>query len=208
MALEQRMAMIHPARTIAALLPDLCRDPFATMLANLPYTREGGTEFEIAQGWIVGPVETETLSKEQIANTVLRDFARSYGLDLLLPPGRYLRWSIDAKEIDLARKRTLRNSQNHRAKRPEAGVAVAEGPWVYGKTREHCYILEGTEVGRGSDAEPLLDRKSITVVGDLKSRAWVYEEFHRRNRDLLNHLSLQHGVDPPRLFCFLLGACS
>ncbi len=208
LALAHRVGRMRAAPTVEALLPDLCSDPPATMIANLPYTKEGGTEFELVQGWIAGPVETDTLTKQQIANTALRDFARAHGFDLLLPPGMYLRWAIDNQEIDFARQRTLRNSMNHRSKRTERGIAVAEGPWVYGKTREYCYVLEGMEIGRGSDAEPLLDRRTITVIGDLKTRAWVFQEFHRRNKAILNSLSMTHGIDAPRLFCFLLGACS
>ena len=80
----------------------------------------------------------------------------------------YYRGTNNKSEEDLIKSGDMRPSLNHIDKSREKGLSVSDTDNV-GKYFKYLYKLRGTEVGEGSDGEPLLDVDSLEFVN------WVTE---------------------------------
>lgn len=92
---------------------------------------------------------------------------KDYIAEAEAPKKVYYRGTDNPNEDKLVRSKTLRASTNNITKKPEAGISVSDVDTV-GDYFDYLYTLTGTEIGLGSDGEPLLDPDSISFVKWVK----------------------------------------
>lgn len=81
---------------------------------------------------------------------------------------RYFRFTNNPEEIALARAGQLRNSMNHADGFQEKGLSVADHVQYSIAGYKYGYPVMGKWLAWGSDGEPLLDPKTIKVLGDMR----------------------------------------
>lgn len=91
-------------------------------------------------------------------------------------PGVFFRGTNNPNEIQLLESGKLRNSKNHNTGESEDGVSVWDG--MKYASHDYTYKVSGDIVGVGSDGEPILDPKTMKVVGGLKKTSDYRKEFN------------------------------
>lgn len=91
-------------------------------------------------------------------------------------PGVFFRGTNNKDEISLLESGKLRNSENHATGEKEDGVSVWDG--MNYASHKYTYKVTGEIVGQGADGEPVLDPKTMKVVGGIKSTADYMKEFN------------------------------
>jgi len=92
--------------------------------------------------------------------------------------GVYYRGTDNPKELEIAKKKQLRPSVNHRTDQKEDGVSVWEK--MNYASHQYTYKIKGKIIGTGSDGEPLLDPSSIEVVSKLEPTLTMYSEYQEK----------------------------
>ena len=82
-------------------------------------------------------------------------------------PSKYFRGTNNREEEQLIKSKSLRPSINHLTGGKEKGISVSDVP-IIGKYFKHMNMLSGTEIGQGSDGEPLLDPKTVKFIRWIK----------------------------------------
>jgi hypothetical protein len=206
--------------TVAEFIAHCQIDPFEAVAATRINIQHLGDRFEIMNHYgFSGPVEFDNdadrnePTKQQIAHTLLPEFLQRYDFDPVVPSGAYIRWANDLDEIEIARRGELRCSVSHfpGSTRKEPGVSVSAGPWLYGFGKLYCYFVQGELAGIGSDGEPCVVGKSISIYSDAKTpgralpREWVFQQFYWRNEYRLASMAAQRGIAGATLMAFMLG---
>lgn len=88
---------------------------------------------------------------------------REYIAEVSMPGAIYYRGTNNPNEEQLVNNKTLRASTNNITKNLEIGISVSDVDSV-GSYFKYLYMLTGTEIGIGSDGEPLLDPTSVKFV--------------------------------------------
>ena len=76
---------------------------------------------------------------------------------------RYYRGTDNRNEPRMIADKTIKPSVNHLTGNYEKGLSVSDVPDVE-KYFAYMYEIEGTEIGEGSDGEPLLDLDSLKFI--------------------------------------------
>lgn len=197
-----KMAAKFKAGSIDDFLANIERDAGLTVLANTCHVFHA-SEISLAGGKIYGP--RVDISDEVFCNTHLRKFYADKSIRLAHRDPIFYRWTNTEEEIDLAMKREINPSQNHRLQKMEKGLSVAEGPWLYFQNHRHCYFVSGDVLERGSDSEPILDIKTIRVHGRLFKRSETLSDFYNMNRAIISSTVVSSKVEELELFKLLLG---
>jgi hypothetical protein len=207
------LASAPKASTVEELIAFLDQNPEAALLENAPTIVSSPPPIELVGGKIRGPCEGEYVAPEQqmtrewFVNVYVRDLARTRCLDLMVPTARYYRWVKDPNEPAWVSDRTIRPSYNGRADRWERGLAVAEGPWLYGLKNDYkwCYFVSGCKVGHGSDHEPVLDVNTLELASEIMERKKVFGDFYARNEERLSSIHCETGVEVVDLYALFIG---
>lgn len=87
-----------------------------------------------------------------------------------LPENHYVRVTNRAEDYRHLKEGTHRGSWNHRDDVAEDGLSVSKRPEF---TAKYVYIVQGQEIGEGTDGEPLLDIETARPVSELMEyRKW------------------------------------
>lgn len=99
--------------------------------------------------------------RQDVFDAAREKFGTQYG-------DRYFRFTNNPDEINLARAGQLRNSMNHAEGFHEKGLSVADHVHYGIAGYKYGYPVMGRWLAWGSDGEPLLDPKTIKVLGDMQ----------------------------------------
>lgn len=94
-------------------------------------------------------------------------------------PGVFYRGTNNKSEIGLLESGKLKNSQNHLTGESEDGVSVWDG--MRYQSHKYTYKVTGDVIGQGADGEPVLDPKSMKVVGGIKTTGTYAKEFNTKS---------------------------
>ena len=92
----------------------------------------------------------------------------------------YYRGTNNKNELDLVAAGLMRRSKNYADNTIEDGLSVSNGPevlWAY--DYPYGYKIKGSEIGKGSDGEPVLDLSTLQAVTGLKRSPVLMNEYDK-----------------------------
>lgn len=135
------------------------------------YVFGNGNTAILRSGNVVARDGTDT--RERVMYAVETEVARLGGAT---EPGVFYRGTNNPNEIKLLESGKLKNSKNHDTGETEDGVSVWDG--MNYASHDYTYKVSGKVVGVGSDGEPLLDPKTMKVVGGIKNTSDYTKEYN------------------------------